>query len=536
MTDKGEYKSSEKEEVPSTLPRTLDGDQSPYEAGTSKEQQENSWQNVSVECLGHSQSENLFMLTCNQKINVSKDYLRHYNSNLQLSNENNIRDGSCSNNFTVMNENMSNVNPTIHLHHNDNFGVETSYSTSHHSQSCEREIGITELKPNSETISKPEGVLKFKQTFRECNESSFDMPLNKSPVAVEYGIYRSLQLPSLYSLDELNVTLQKKEELIYISPEYDESFVTVIGCGKDQATGTENIIFSRNHRTQNILVSHTNIDDGSPPPYSEHLSSYGNQQQYQNRITPLPIYYSEHRPFRTPPYHLNDPVVTMNLFDDALIRKHFVAKVYSILSVQLLVTFTFILFCAFHKTTKLFFIRNYLLLYLISTAIFFTLLLTFACFQFTRRVVPLNFLLLIIFTSAMTIMATTVTSIYSTYIVILTFAVTTLVCLVVSFIACLPCFDITGYYIYLFIASLILFIYGFIAIILLFLTRSNIAFIIYAALATILFCMYLIFDTQQLLAGKRVQLSPEEYIFGAISLYVDIIVIFLYILTLCGNR
>jgi len=47
----------------------------------------------------------------------------------------------------------------------------------------------------------------------------------------------------------------------------------------------------------------------------------------------------------------------------------------------------------------------------------------------------------------------------------------------------------------------------------------------------------LIFDTQQVVGGKhrRFQLSPEEYIAGALQLYLDIVYLFIILLT-CFNH
>lgn len=375
---------------------------------------------------------------------------------------------------------------------------------------------------------------------------SLHLRLNRSELEQKYcllqsNIHVTSSFPSLDSLDQLNETVKRKQQLIFSELVNNESFISAVGFSKDQGAATDNITLNRNIRNPNELLNRSNIE-GSPPPYSVHdMTNFSYEDQSRNRSAPVPVYYyqqpSPRDASRAPPYQLYDPVITMNLFDDKQkIRKQFITKVYSILSLQLLATFGLVILCVFHRPTKLFFVRNYFVLYMLSTIIFMILMFSFACFQSTRRVVPLNYILLLVFTIAMAIMAATVSSIYSTYIVMLTFAVTAVVCVAITFIACLPCFDITGYFIYLFIAGIILCIYGIISVIITLITKSNIAYMIYSALATLLFSMYLIFDTQQLLAGKRVQLSPEEYIFGAISLYVDIILIFLYILTLCGNR
>lgn len=47
---------------------------------------------------------------------------------------------------------------------------------------------------------------------------------------------------------------------------------------------------------------------------------------------------------------------------------------------------------------------------------------------------------------------------------------------------------------------------------------------------------YLVFDTQMILGGKhrKYQVSPEEYIFAALNLYLDVVTLFLFLLQLIG--
>jgi protein lifeguard len=58
--------------------------------------------------------------------------------------------------------------------------------------------------------------------------------------------------------------------------------------------------------------------------------------------------------------------------------------------------------------------------------------------------------------------------------------------------------------------------------------------LIYCVLGVIVFGMYLIFDTQYIVGGERRQysISKEDYIMGAMILYIDIINMFLFILEL----
>ena len=47
---------------------------------------------------------------------------------------------------------------------------------------------------------------------------------------------------------------------------------------------------------------------------------------------------------------------------------------------------------------------------------------------------------------------------------------------------------------------------------------------------------YIVFDTQMMLGGKhKYSVSPEEYIFAALNLYLDIVNLFLFLLSIIGS-
>jgi protein lifeguard len=67
--------------------------------------------------------------------------------------------------------------------------------------------------------------------------------------------------------------------------------------------------------------------------------------------------------------------------------------------------------------------------------------------------------------------------------------------------------------------------------------RSYYLRMIYASLGAIVFSLYLVFDTQLMMGGKhKYAISPEEYIFAALNLYLDIVNMFLFLLQLIGGR
>ena len=52
----------------------------------------------------------------------------------------------------------------------------------------------------------------------------------------------------------------------------------------------------------------------------------------------------------------------------------------------------------------------------------------------------------------------------------------------------------------------------------------------------LIFSCYLVYDTQLMMGGTHAySLSPEEYIFAALNIYLDIVNLFLYILAIFGG-
>jgi protein lifeguard len=55
-----------------------------------------------------------------------------------------------------------------------------------------------------------------------------------------------------------------------------------------------------------------------------------------------------------------------------------------------------------------------------------------------------------------------------------------------------------------------------------------------AIVAAVLFTAFLIYDLQLLMGGGAHELSPDEYIFAACNIYLDVVQIFLNVLQIVG--
>jgi FtsH-binding integral membrane protein len=91
-------------------------------------------------------------------------------------------------------------------------------------------------------------------------------------------------------------------------------------------------------------------------------------------------------------------------------------------------------------------------------------------------------------------------------------------------------YDFTAWGAGLFVCLLVLLLFGIVAM---FIPGNRIVSLVYSSLGAMLFSLYLVYDTQLMMGGThKVAISPEEYIFAALNLYLDIINLFIYILSI----
>ncbi|XP_053606662.1 protein lifeguard 1-like isoform X2 [Plodia interpunctella] len=218
-------------------------------------------------------------------------------------------------------------------------------------------------------------------------------------------------------------------------------------------------------------------------------------------------------------------------FTEQTIRKAFVRKVYAILMCQLLITMSFIALFLFHAPTKNWVARNPALFW-VAFATVFVVLIVMACCGDVRRKSPMNFIFLGIFTVAQSFLLGVASSVYDVDAVMMAVGITAAVCLALTLFALQTKYDFTTMGGALLCAVVILMIFGIICI---FIPSNKIVTLVYASLGALIFSLYLVYDTQLMLGGKhKYSISPEEYIFAALNLYLDIVNIFLYILTIIG--
>ncbi|MEQ2176494.1 hypothetical protein GOODEAATRI_028565 [Goodea atripinnis] len=221
-------------------------------------------------------------------------------------------------------------------------------------------------------------------------------------------------------------------------------------------------------------------------------------------------------------------------WDDKIIRRTFIRKVYAILMLQLFVTVGIVCLFTFCAPVR-FYIQTNPSLYMASYIMFFATYIALSCCGDLRRQFPWNIILLVLFTLSMAFMMGFVSSFYNTKSVMLCLGITALVCLSVTLFSFQSKIDVTSCQGVLFSLC--------IAMLLCAITISIVVpfgyvpwlHAIYAVIGAILFTLFLAFDTQLLLGNKHYSISPEEYVFATLSLYLDIIYLFSFLLQLMGN-
>lgn len=213
-------------------------------------------------------------------------------------------------------------------------------------------------------------------------------------------------------------------------------------------------------------------------------------------------------------------------FSEQSIRRAFIRKVYLILTVQLAITMAFIALFVYHEPAKTFTLNNPWIA-IMAFITMFVVLIIMACCGEMRRKTPHNFIFLALFTVAQGLMLGIVTIRYEANEVLTAVGITCLICFGLTIFSLQTKWDFTMMGGFLFVGLLVVFVFGFIVA----LFPNSAASSVYSACGALLFSLYLVYDTQIMMGGKhKYSISPEEYIFAALNLYLDIINIFLFIL------
>lgn len=249
----------------------------------------------------------------------------------------------------------------------------------------------------------------------------------------------------------------------------------------------------------------------------------------------------------TGPGNIRAPIQDGNALGDDVpdsVRRGFVQKVYGILCLQLAVT-TVVAGGVMHAGQKLAITNPGTTMTLLAASVVMslTMMFVFMCCPDAMRKSPMNYGLLLLFTLAKGIMVGFISVQYTKGSVLVALAITVLVVLALTIFACFTSWDVTGYVQYMGCAFMVLCGLGFFMMISSWVGLGNYpAFqamhLVYAALAAMIFSAFLVFDTQLIIGGKhhKHEFAIDDYALAAVSIYVDVIELFVHMLKLFGQR
>uniref|UniRef100_A0A0K0CY05 MARVEL domain-containing protein n=1 Tax=Angiostrongylus cantonensis TaxID=6313 RepID=A0A0K0CY05_ANGCA len=120
--------------------------------------------------------------------------------------------------------------------------------------------------------------------------------------------------------------------------------------------------------------------------------------------------------------------------------------------------------------------------------------------------------------------------------VLLALVTTTLSCSAIILFASQTSFDVTRHMFIIFAAGTAVAIFGVVLMILSLFVYIKVLHTVFTALVCVSFMAYLAVDIQMIVGGRRYNLSPEEYVFASLLLFIDIYEIFLTLLSLFNRE
>ena len=155
------------------------------------------------------------------------------------------------------------------------------------------------------------------------------------------------------------------------------------------------------------------------------------------------------------------------------------------------------------------------------------------CCQSVARKTPTNYIMLFAFTACQAFVFAYICAFYPTDKVLSAAGTTALVTVALTFYACTTKTDITicGGLLYIMVIAMFFLIFASF-----FMTFVSWWHPLISSLLVVFYGIFLIYDTQLIAGGHKYELSMDDYIVGALLLYVDIMMLFLELLKLFGGR
>ncbi|XP_056597702.1 protein lifeguard 1-like [Triplophysa dalaica] len=207
-------------------------------------------------------------------------------------------------------------------------------------------------------------------------------------------------------------------------------------------------------------------------------------------------------------------------FEDKTIRKAFIRKMFTLLTIQILITFTVVCVCTFSDTVKKM-IQEHEWVHISSYIVFGAVDAFLATFYKYIHKFPLNLLGLVLVTLSLSYMVGTLASYLNKNEVVIALGSTLLILFSIVIFSAQTLVKFNVFTSSLFVLLVDLLIFGFLSIF----YYSDIKKIVYSCVGALVFAMYLLVDCELVVGRKKYKLNPEQYVFAALIIYLDIILL-----------
>ncbi|XP_077381489.1 protein lifeguard 1 [Festucalex cinctus] len=219
------------------------------------------------------------------------------------------------------------------------------------------------------------------------------------------------------------------------------------------------------------------------------------------------------------------PLAETSAFEDKTVRRAFVRKVFCILTVQLVITFSVVSVFTFSPVVKRVVQKN-IWVYVSSFLIFLVVCIALNCAKSLRRKYPWNIIGLTIVTLSLSYVVGTMASYHDTRAVIITMATTLAISLTIIAFSAQTRYDFSCCYGLLLILVVDLVMFG----VFCGFYYTYIPQVCYGCLGALVYSLFLMCDCQLMMGVLSYRLDPEEYVSAALMIYLDVMLIFIYLM------
>lgn len=223
-------------------------------------------------------------------------------------------------------------------------------------------------------------------------------------------------------------------------------------------------------------------------------------------------------------------------FNERSIRQAFIRKVFVMVTIMLAIVALITAFPFIFHDTMGKWVKQNTGIHWAFYGIFLVTYIALICCEGVRRSFPANIIVTLVFTIATGGMTMTLSQQFAAESVLLCLIITTVCCAVIIVFSMQTKYDLTNCMGVLTMIFFFVFIFGIFAMIAAIFFKVTVLHTIYAGLMALVFMGYLAIDVQLLMGGRKYEISPEDHIFAAIQIFLDIVYIFWFLLSLFGSR